>query len=60
MEVNEEEINQILGAMFTNSIDIGNIFQIYISKILGGIPKIERKYNIVLIFYFFSKFLIAR
>ena len=23
MEVNEEEINRILGAMFTNSIDIG-------------------------------------
>ena len=40
MEVNEEEINQILGAMFTNSIDIGNFFQIYISKILGGIPHI--------------------
>ena len=24
MEVNEDEINQILGAMFTNSIDLGD------------------------------------
>ena len=31
MEVNEEEINRILGAMFTNSIDIGK-FKIDIGK----------------------------
>ena len=43
MEVNEEEINRILGAMFTNSIDIGKfkkriIHRVTIPYIYANMP----------------------